>query len=425
MPPIELKFLTEDARLIELARLYWELDQEGKRFPHQLKNLAPDFSVPANKILDTVLETCEAFSPEIACETCGRSRSYRSRSDYSEAQRHYRRYSSWQCWDCYMEEERRHREEERRRRELAEQQALALRHHRKDLLRKAYARDEGRDYLLPTELSLTSAVYLLSGMKVGCPVRAHCPRSFWEPPAESIEETEFFSPRIIKGISPTKAFDEEILDHLKARGLAAVSPESEPEAFEFYDDSIVGYDTERVLWQILPDVPAEEHPSFVRHVEERMGRREYKNWHDEWPRLWKKIAVAECIQFLVCTLNNCGYSYDPDAEASGLFGNLIDNYSLAQVFRQIDKATRDFADFARQQRWPMRAGRAVGQLRGNMEYYRAQGREIFAFRYRPMSPARSAISKVFFDTTLGIGEDYFFKAPQDAGLLEVHTEEEA
>jgi hypothetical protein len=425
MPPLELKFLTEDARLIELARLYWELDQEGKRFPHQLKNLAPDFSVPANKILDTVLETCEAFSPEIACETCGRSRSYRSRSDYSEAQRHYRRYGSWQCWDCYMEEERRRREEERRRRELAEQQALALRRHHKELIRKAYAREEGRDYLLPTELSLTSAVYLLSGIKAGGPVRDHRPRSFWEPPAESIEEPEVFSPRIIKGISPTKAFDEEILDRLKARGLAAVSPESEPEAFEFYDDSIVGYDTEKVLWQLLPDVPADERPSFVRQVKERLGRREYKNWHDEWPRLWKQIAVAECLQFLVCTLNDCGYSYTPDAEASDLFGNLIDNYSLAQVFRQIDKATRDFADFARQQRWPMRAGRAVGQLRGNVEYYRSQGWEIFAFCYRPMSPARSAISKVFFNTTLGIGEEYFFKAPQDAGLPEIHTEEEA
>lgn len=94
MPPLELKFLTDDARLVKLARLYWELDQEGIRFLHQLKNLAPDFSVPANKILNTVLETCEAFSPEISCENCGRSRSYRSRSDYSEAQRHYRRYGS-------------------------------------------------------------------------------------------------------------------------------------------------------------------------------------------------------------------------------------------------------------------------------------------------------------------------------------------
>lgn len=377
MPPLELKFLTEDARLVKLARLYWELDQEGKCFPHQLKNLAPDFSVPANKILNTVLETCEAFSPEIVCETCGRSRSYRSRSDYSEAQRRYKRYGSWQCWDCYLEEERKRREEERRLREQAEEQAFALRRHRKELIRMAYARDEGRDYLLPSELSLTSAVYLLSGMMVSGPVRLHHPRSFWEPPTEGVEEPDALSPRIIKDISPTKTFDEEILDRLKARGLAAVSPESEPEAFEFYYDSIVGYDTEKVLWQFLPDVPADECPSFVRQVEERLGRREYKNWHDEWPKLWKQIAVAECLQFLVCTLDDCGYSYTPDAEATDLFSRLIDNYSLAQVFRQIDKATRDFADFAERQRWPMRAGRAVGQLRGNVEYYRSGTGSVF------------------------------------------------
>jgi len=50
MPPLELKFLTDDADLIELARLYWKLDQEEKVFPHHLKELATKFSVPANKI---------------------------------------------------------------------------------------------------------------------------------------------------------------------------------------------------------------------------------------------------------------------------------------------------------------------------------------------------------------------------------------
>src|SRR5215218_736051 len=125
MPPLELKYLTNDAPLVELAALYWELDQEGKRFTHQLKDLAPRFSGPANKILETVREICQAYSPEIVCGTCGRARSYESRSDYSEAQRRYRRYGSWQCWDCYREEEQKRREEERRRRELAEQQALA------------------------------------------------------------------------------------------------------------------------------------------------------------------------------------------------------------------------------------------------------------------------------------------------------------
>lgn len=424
MPPLELKFLTEDARLVELARLYWELDQEGKIFLHQVKNFAPDFSVPANKILDVVRESCEAFSPEIVCETCGRARSYRSRSDYSEAQKHYRRYGSWQCWDCYLEEERQRREEERKRREIAEQEALALRRHRKELVEKVYAREEGQDYLLPTELSLTSAVYLLSSLKAGGSARTRLPHSFWEPPTEGVEGPDVLSPRIIKNISPTKAFNEKILDRLKARGLVAVSPESEPEAFEFYDDSIVGYDTEKVLWQLLPDVPADERPSFVRQVEERLGRREHKTWHDEWPRLWKKTAAAECVQFLVCTLSDRGYSYTPDAEASGLFDSLVDSYSLAQVFKQVDKAVRDFDDFARRQRWPMRAGRAVGQLRNNVEYYRSQGWEIFAFRYRPASSPRSAISKVFFDTVLGIGEDYFFKAPKDVDLLKINAEEE-
>jgi hypothetical protein len=420
MSPIELKFLTDDPRLVELARLYWELDGEEKRFPHYLKDLAPAFSVPATKIPNTVLEICEALSPVIACGTCGRPRSFKSRNDFSEAQKDYRQYGGWKCGDCYLEEQRRRREEERRRRELAEQQALALSRHRRALVEKAYERLEGRDYLLPTELSLTSAVYLLSAMKADGPARPH---SFWEGVTEEEEEAEepdAFSPRVITNISPTKALDEEILDRLKARGLAAVSPKSEPEAFEFYEDTVVDYAPDKVLWQLLPDVPAGERPAFVGQVEERLARREHKTWHEEWPRLWKEIAAAECLQFLVCELDKHRFSYAPDEQAAAIFGDLVETYSLAQMFLQIAKAAKDFAEFSRRQRWPMRAGRALEQLRHNVEFYRSRGCEIYAFRYRPSHPARSAISYVFFDTVLGVGADYFFKAPKDIELSAIN-----
>lgn len=425
MPPLELRFLTDDSRLVELARLYWELDGEEKRFPHYLKDLAPAFSVPATKIPDTVREICEAWSPVIACGNCGRPRSFKSRNDFSEAQKDYRQCGGWKCWDCYLEEERRRRTEERRHRELAEQHALALRRHRRALVEKAYERQEGRDYLLPTELSLTSAVYLLAAMKSGGPAR---PRGLWERLAEEEwedEEPDVFLPWNITNISPTKALDEEILDRLKARGLAAISPKSEPEAFEFYEDTIVGYAPDKVLWQLLPDVPASERPAFVRQVEERLARREHKTWHDEWPRLWKEIAAAECVQFLVCELDKHRFSYTPDEQATDIFGELVETYSLAQMFLQIAKAAKDFAEFSRRQRWPMRAGRALEQLRRNVEFYRSRGREIYAFRYRPSYPARSAISNVFFDVVLGVGADYFFKVPKDIELPVINIEGEA
>jgi hypothetical protein len=73
----------------------------------------------------------------------------------------------------------------------------------------------------------------------------------------------------------------------------------------------------------------------------------------------------------------------------------------------------------------MRAGRAVEKIRSNVEFYRAKGWEIFAFHYRPASPARSVISNIFFDSVLGVGADYFFKAPKDVDLPKSKTEEEA
>lgn len=410
MPPLELKFLTEDAHLIELTRLYWELDQEEKGFPHQIKELVSKFSVPANKILKTVQQNCEASSPAIACEECGCARRYGSRNAYLEAQRHYRRYGRWRCWKCYSEEERRGREEERQRQEVAKEQALALRMHGKELVENAYARREARDYLLPTELSLTSAIYLISSMKAGGPVY---PLDVLESGAGHNVEPDIFSPWIIKNISPTKSFDEEILDRLHSRHLIAISPKSEPEAFDFNEDLIVGYNSDKVLWDLLPDVPTDERHSYIRQVEDRLKRREHKSWREEWPSVWRKIAVAECIQFLVYSIERYNFSYTPDEQATVLFNPLVDNYSVAQVFKLIDKATKDFADFARQQRWQMKASRVVEKIQKNEAYYRSQGWTIFSFSNRPAFLPQSVISRIFFDTVLRVGDDGFLKAPKD------------
>src|SRR5205085_2674045 len=110
---------------------------------------------------------------------------------------------------------------------------------------------------------------------------------------------------------------------------------------------------------------------------------EYKTWRDEWPSVWRKIAVAECVQFLVYSLERYDYSYALDIQATDLFSNLVDNYSVAQVFKLIDKATKDFADFARRQRWSMKASRVVEKIRSNEAYYRSQGWNIFSFLKRP------------------------------------------
>jgi hypothetical protein len=410
MPPLALKFLTEDEHLIELARLYWELDQEEKGFPHQVKDLAARFSVPANKLLKTVLQNCTASSLAIACETCGQAQQYSSRNEFLEKQRRYRHYSGWQCWDCIEAEDERHREEERQRRELAAQQARAIRQHQQELIEKAYARQEARDYLLPTELSLTTAIYLISSLKAGGPVRSY---DALETSAEEGDKPDALSPWIIKYISPTKSFDVEILDRLKSRGLIAISPTSAPEAFEFEQDLIVGYNSERVSWDLLPNVPADQRSSFIREVEDRLVRHEHRTWRDEWPEVWKKITIEECIQFLTYSLERHHFTYTPDRPATELFSELVDNYSLAQVFKLIDKVTKDFADFARQQRWPMKTSRVVEKIRSNVQYYCSQGWNIFAFQKRPPFPAQSVISRIFFDTVLRIGDDGFLKAPKD------------
>lgn len=90
MLPLALKFLTDDAHLTELARLYCELDQEENIFPLQMKVFASMFSVPANQVLKTVLESWEASSVLIACETCWLPQQYRSANGGMPAEPHHK-----------------------------------------------------------------------------------------------------------------------------------------------------------------------------------------------------------------------------------------------------------------------------------------------------------------------------------------------
>lgn len=53
MSPLALRFLMEDRHLTELARFYWELDQEEKAFP--TKSTCPPQSVISRLFFDTVL----------------------------------------------------------------------------------------------------------------------------------------------------------------------------------------------------------------------------------------------------------------------------------------------------------------------------------------------------------------------------------
>lgn len=78
-----------------------------------------------------------------------------------------------------------------------------------------------------------STIYLLSLIKAGGPV---CTFGVPESSEDRCGEPDILSLRITKNISPTKTFDEEILDRLKSRGLIVVSPALQTEAFEFYEE---------------------------------------------------------------------------------------------------------------------------------------------------------------------------------------------
>jgi hypothetical protein len=70
-----------------------------------------------------------------------------------------------------------------------------------------------------------------------------------------------------------------------------------------------------------------------------------EEWYQESYELWKRVALKECVEYLIFVLNEHHFEFRPGEKTKQYLGHALDNFSTAQVFNTIWRAAKDAAAY--------------------------------------------------------------------------------
>jgi hypothetical protein len=378
--PVILRFSTDDENWITLCEKYWEINNE-QQFVHKVAELSRDFNISKNQIAKLVSQYSSAYSDRDCCSQCQSPYMFTSRSDF---QQRIDRTWSWICAQCQRKDE-----------ELREAAARHKQQQYREIIREEYG--SGNPGPIDSlALSLESAVYLLSFVRL----LANEDFSF----ARSLESVK-------RRLSPTNNMDLEILKLLYHENLISVSPDSQIDAFQ--GERAQNFYLTKVCWHLPFGLGSENPKDFAGELEEILRSSEWPDdWLDDQLDLWKKVALHECLQYLAVALNEHGFSFTPGEKTFMVIRNLLEDYSVAQIWNFIWRAAKDAAAFYLREAVTKLhvANTVVGAIQRYGERAKAERWDIKPYR-RHFDCPQSIFSEVLFNAVLRIGDDGFNKVP--------------
>ena len=100
----ELIFLTEDEKLIELCKQYWEIGNDGN-FIYTVTNLAKQRGLSSNKKLSRLIsENCKVYIHNFDCSRCNKQLGASTRTEYEQYILAIQRGEKYLCADCAQKE---------------------------------------------------------------------------------------------------------------------------------------------------------------------------------------------------------------------------------------------------------------------------------------------------------------------------------
>lgn len=380
---IELKFNTNNEAIIELCKQYWQIDSE-LNFIHTVSSLAKKYALSSNDVSKKVKQSCIAFFTEDRCFQCESPHPYKSRSDFQKWVKY--KTKTRLCDDCITKE---HEAERRKHLEILEQ--------RKKYISEEFALKE-YELIDLNALSFDSAIYLLTFIR-----------------ALGSENFITYGPLNTANIqiAPREDFCYEIIKHLYRNRFIVVHPSSPVDAFEFKDDGQLLLILNKIVWTLSIGKNIDDIKNIFFELE-RIFREKY--WPDHWQyqylSLWQKVALEECLEYLNLVLTEHGLPFTPGDKTRSVLTNLLEEYSVGQVYNLIWSAGKDAAAFYLREKVSKThaANTVVGNIQRRGERARAEGWSVKAFR-RDWRCPESIISQVLFNTALQIGEAGFSTKP--------------
>lgn len=321
-----------------------------KRISHltqeQIVNLMEKYysGEKVSKILDeyklkiSVSQLYSLFPPVITNEVCIHCESNMVRPWSSKSWSSYVNESKKYCINCdhentsycrcnYCEEIKRQKilEEQEKQKKIMEQKRATL---------ASFYDESNWDLKFENELTLEDRLYLAVILR-----------------SSLSENTMFIEPLQVNKslLAPTETFEVELIKTLTGRKILVPHVLSDLNAFEIEykdsDDFQITYSIYKVRYRINVQ------PSDLDY-DEMIKRLMYPNFSDEEGFrefcyiMWKKISLNECLEYLLFQMNNVGYSFNPGDKTIRVFENLLDHFSVAQIYgiiyRSIANSTKRY-----------------------------------------------------------------------------------
>jgi hypothetical protein len=395
---IDLEFVTDDERITTICELYWEIDSSFG-FAHNIAELADLAKVNKTELPRLVKKNCNARVLNWNCDDCGKPYIFTSRSDFLNKRRYFENPPSqpcaFVCSDCQAE---RRRIEEQKRIERIRQENEERERTRRELrtqIREVY--DLSRRPLVDVDqLSFYDVVYLTTILVAGA----------YENLTKIMPLTLLQQP-----LAPTQEFTTEIARHLHDKNLIYVHPDTEPEAFP------EGHTGVFYIWKVYyappvfgtdPDDPA----SVLRELYKRINSEWPSDWYQAAFELWQRVALEECIEYLLFVLNEHHFEFNPGKKTRQYLEFALGSFSTAQVFNIIWRAAKDAAAYYQRAEISKKlaANSAIASIRRSAERAIAEGWELKPFGRNYQCP-QTHISHVLYNTTLKLGEKGFGLPP--------------
>ena len=213
-----------------------------------------------------------------------------------------------------------------------------------------------------------------------------------------------------KILAPTTALTAEIYRCLSNKRVILVDPSSPLECFDIESKDFPNtYYMFKVKYTLNLLYPTNKNDLFLSIISPQFYS---KSMADEALKLWRKIAVQECIEYLLEQLNAVRFGFSPGEKTEAIFNTLLDDFSVSQIYAIIWScvayASRDYQE--RRMSRSQAANSVVSRCQKYGEKAKLSNWEIKRFarlRDRP----QSELSQYFFNQVVKIGDAGFDHKP--------------
>jgi hypothetical protein len=349
---------------------------------------------PKTRLPQTIREACYAYVEGWNCTRCENPHKFYVRSDFPKHSSEIGKPEL--CSDCKAKDRLQEADEERKRREDAERTRQELRSRLREKILERHDLSKTRPVSPIYRLSLTDAIYLISIMR------------------EAYEDLTKIKPIDLfeQPLAATNDLKREIILQAHDNGLIFIHPDSETDAFA--DETLDRFYIYKVYYApMVTEKSIVDPKTLVTDLHQYVSLPWTEEECEEALILWKKIALSECLEYLLFVMNEHQFEFTPGEKTTQYLEFALQHFSTGQVYNIIWRAVKDAAAFFMRERGVSKkhaANVAISSIQRTAERAIAEKWDLKPYR-RNYKTKRSIISEVFYNFASILGDGGFETVP--------------